>query len=230
MTSLRELFEETGILLGQPVTHQDLPCRAAIDSERQSLKKDPSAFQRILHGYSTSARVDDLLHFCTFITPTFEKRRYETHFFAAEVDEADCSAMAADGHETAALLWLDPAEAVELQKTKKISFLPPQFYIFNTLSKSQDIDSIFSTESISLNKYNRKTGVATDFRGLPAILPTVVRSAASTGAAVTLALPFDEAHDQWPGDAGSRHRIVCGTPIGYGDYILEDNLAEYRPL
>lgn len=236
MTAARELFEETGILLTQPPQRQ--PEAAAVTSQqraeaaRKALRDDPTMFKSLLDGLQCSPRTTDLLHYCTFTTPTFEKRQYETHFFLAEVSEDECTSMSADGSETASLLWLDPREAIEKQTKNEIRFLPPQYYIFDELSKEFDIKRVVEQLKIDAKEgMNYCSGsssrVSVDCRGFPEMRPHRV-AADSSNTVATLALPFDEHHDTWPGSPGQRHRVVCGIPIGEvgGGYRVENNVAD----
>jgi hypothetical protein len=191
--------------------------RQDVQSSRSLLRSNPNQFDSILQNLHISPRAN-MLHYCTFMTPTFEKRQYETHFFLAEVGEEECQTMEADGEETESLLWLNPVEAMEMQRDGNISFLPPQYYIFDDFAKDGDIDALVSRLTPVVGKQREDKRL--DARGFPPMRPCLVHDA-STAASMTLALPYDEAHEEWPGRPGQMHRVLCGLPMGRGEYTLQ---------
>jgi 8-oxo-dGTP pyrophosphatase MutT (NUDIX family) len=227
-TVLRELYEETGIL------HYS----AGSDREtlRGQLKATPSSFNSLIKEPS----FPPMYHYCTFVTPTFEKKRYSTAFFISEICSTESTDIVADGTETELNEWLDPTEAIGMHTQGKIKMLPPQFYIFHELSKHRCIDkliielskgsqySAFSPDRKSRFHPDKLMGMI-DCRGYPAMQPSPVEADktsigdASEDSIVTLSLPCDEFHHIYPGQEGQRHRIYCGKPIGTGTYKLEKN-------
>lgn len=223
-TALRELLEETGIHLQNPPSvpgkQITAPSREDIQKARGQLRTHPSHYRRLTDEMQWPPPRQDILHYCTFVTPTFEKRQYETHFYLAEVSEEECETMSADGEETAALMWLNPAEAVSMQQNAQISFLPPQYYIFNDFSKNKDIDDLLGRIKKGAKA---EGGKGLDARGYPAMRPERLSPAFSESepSSLTLTLPFDEAHTEWPGRPGQTHRIICGLPMGSSSFCLE---------
>ena len=211
VTAVRELFEETGILLSNELDGKVISS-AEVLKGREILKSEPQAFGSVYLELDRTPRMD-LVHFCTFITPPFETRQYETHFFLSEVRDDECAAMLADGNETASLIWLDPIEALERQERGDISFLPPQYYILSEISQFKRSDLLFG----SLRSDNAN-GI--DSRGYPEMRPSIIEGA-NTAGTIALALPYDEDHCDWPGLAGQMHRMICGLPMGKGRYRIE---------
>lgn len=121
----REVFEECGVLLAGPDAQHviaDVRDQQWRDERAALLAKEQSLAQLLLRrGLVLRA---DLLTWCDhWVTPTFEPRRYDTHFFAAlvppgqrpddETSEADVAC------------WVDPDELLEQTRAGQARMLPP---------------------------------------------------------------------------------------------------------
>ncbi|KAK3273331.1 hypothetical protein CYMTET_18419 [Cymbomonas tetramitiformis] len=226
MTAIRELFEEAGVLLC------DRYCgdvsEDSFNAWRSSVRQDPSQFQEMLNQLHARTRSSELHHFCTFMTPKREKRRYTTLFFIAEVSDDECRFMKADGTETASLSWVDPDEALKLNASGKIAIMPPQFYVLKELSQFTSIQEIISALQTEKG-YEFSTDVAQalfDVRGFPAMQPHPIPQDSSEPT-IALCLPYDEVHPEMPGGIGKRHRIYSKAPLGTGGYSLEKNVSSF---
>jgi 8-oxo-dGTP pyrophosphatase MutT (NUDIX family) len=93
--AIREVWEETGILLGDG----GAPARG-------------DAFREALSAAGGRIRLGSLTPFGHWITPVAEPRRFDTHFFLAPLP--DGQAPVPDGAETLFAEWMPPALAVEL--------------------------------------------------------------------------------------------------------------------
>ncbi|KHJ85434.1 hypothetical protein OESDEN_14840, partial [Oesophagostomum dentatum] len=82
---IQELFEETGLLIGQKET-------AATSKELEELqektKEDPTFFRQVC----PSPPVNQLVEWNTWLTPSSYKQRYMTSFFLVDVDAHDLRA------------------------------------------------------------------------------------------------------------------------------------------
>mgnify|MGYP000901319656 CR=1 FL=1 len=218
-TALRELFEETGVLLcsGHRLNS------ASVWEWRKKVHEKAGAFPDMLSTLRVSMRYSALKHFCTFVTPEMEKRKYTTLFFLAESSEADLRFLEADGLETSSLAWVDPGEAIEYNNSGKMPFLPPQFYVFKVLSQYHSIgeirENIFDQGGEGSDFSSSNAGSLIDMRGFPAMQPHPLFKE-STKEKIVMALPFDSAHHKFPGRAGQKHRINCRMPMGKGGYEL----------
>lgn len=107
-TALRELFEETGILLTSPEHTTTVEERRRW---RRSLLDDPQIWQQIV----TEARIDlsspTITHLSTWLTPPYSKSRYHTPYYAAWTPD-DQQPEIWPG-ELSTGLWIDAAEAVQ---------------------------------------------------------------------------------------------------------------------
>lgn len=228
-TALRELYEETGILHYHGNDNEFSMLRRQLDS-------DPEYVHSL---WGAASNIPEVFHYCTFITPIFEKKRFSTMFFLSEICHTRTDNMVTDGAEVELNHWLDPAVVLFMHQQADIKMLPPQFYIFHNLSRHRCIDGLL-TELREVSRENTKSRrycpdevtTTTDCRGYPPMRPTPVTAQMPSGddvdAVVTLALPLDEQHDVYPGASGDRHRIRAVKPIGTGSYSFEVNLATDR--
>jgi len=116
VAAVRETFEEAGILLarGEP----DAAARAAL--QRRELIFGQAA---ATHGWVVEA--DDLAYWAWWITPTAERKRYDTRFFMAAVDGEDQARHC--GQETVDSEWIRPADAVAKSDAGAMFLAPPTY-------------------------------------------------------------------------------------------------------
>jgi glyoxylase-like metal-dependent hydrolase (beta-lactamase superfamily II)/8-oxo-dGTP pyrophosphatase MutT (NUDIX family) len=83
VAAVRELFEETGVLLAR-TTQGDFPCsNADLEECRRELMKHPRVFGRMLTERGLSIRAEDLISVGNLVTPPFAPVRFDTSFFLA---------------------------------------------------------------------------------------------------------------------------------------------------
>lgn len=117
--AIREVWEETGILLGEGKPAQ----RGA-------------AFREVLLATGARIRLASLTHFGHWITPTIESRRFDTHFFLAAVPRE--AAAIPDGAETLSAEWMPPARAVEFAVSGERPIIFPTMVNLSRLAESRD--------------------------------------------------------------------------------------------
>ncbi|KAI8341897.1 hypothetical protein BC941DRAFT_345926 [Chlamydoabsidia padenii] len=112
--AIRETFEESGLLLTIPPAHT-IP---ELDTNvwRHKVHKDASQFKRMCDLYQLEPAVNQLTPFANWITPAFEKKRYNTIFFltvlqqTVDKEHQETVKISADGKETVQLDWFDPQQ------------------------------------------------------------------------------------------------------------------------
>lgn len=151
--ALRELFEETGLLLARPTkeTSSSLPflssahAFSSLSVQREfqaSVSADGSTFERVLASEGVVSEPLKLAPWSRWITPTFEKRRYDTYFYLTALP-APFTSLTGDAKEVSAASWLSPCEALELARTKKIVLPPPTTYILRELEHMDTLEQVF---------------------------------------------------------------------------------------
>ena len=171
LASVREAFEETGILIGHGADGDPVPSAAVsatVLNARDRLLDSSRTFAETLTDLS--AQIDDtaIEYVGHWITPVAEPRRYDTRFFAAVVPPD--SKPAIHKAEMVDALWITPGAA--LNRTHKGS-LPMVFPTIKTLEPMVD----FATTAEVLAFYRK--------RSIPSVLPRLVR----TSEGISLRIP-----------------------------------------
>ncbi|GAA3727393.1 NUDIX hydrolase [Leifsonia bigeumensis] len=122
--AIREVWEETGILLADDQAVGTAPARAGQE------------FREAVTEAGVRIRLDALAHFGHWITPVVEPRRFDTHFFLAAVSR-DVVAVP-DGAETLTAEWMSPARAVELARSGERPIIFPTMVNLARLAESSN--------------------------------------------------------------------------------------------
>jgi 8-oxo-dGTP pyrophosphatase MutT (NUDIX family) len=85
--AVREVFEETGVLLAGPSPTEVVADVSTVDWEeaRRAVEARVLGFADLLRQRGLVLRPDLLVPWSRWITPEFEPRRYDTHFFLARL-------------------------------------------------------------------------------------------------------------------------------------------------
>ena len=84
--------------------------------------------------------IDALTPFAQWVTPEIEVKRYDTWFFVAVMPDDQESRH--DGGENTDSLWVDPADALELNATGAIALPPPTWMTLKMLASFRDVDAV----------------------------------------------------------------------------------------
>jgi 8-oxo-dGTP pyrophosphatase MutT (NUDIX family) len=137
VAAIRELFEETGVLLG------------AIDPAQAE-----AAWKRLREGLSFAELVDEqrlrlhasrVLPWSRWITPLtggVVRKRFDTRFFVAALPEGQQAHH--DGHEAIECLWLAPRAALQSYWDGAMALAPPQIMSLAHLARHGSVDSVFA--------------------------------------------------------------------------------------
>jgi 8-oxo-dGTP pyrophosphatase MutT (NUDIX family) len=125
--TIRELFEEAGILLadqdGAPVRLGDPTIRDRFAAHRRALNAGSLGFAELVTRERLTLRAADLLYFSRWITPVHAPRRYDARFFVAPVP-ADQTPLH-DERETTSAEWWSPADALAGAAAGSLILTPP---------------------------------------------------------------------------------------------------------
>jgi 8-oxo-dGTP pyrophosphatase MutT (NUDIX family) len=127
--AVREVWEETGILIG----HATTPTR------------DGGSFREAVTTGGGRLRLGSLTHFGHWITPATEPRRFDTHFFLASAPNGQDAVP--DGSETLTAEWLSPKQAVDLGQSGARPIIFPTLLNLARLAESSS-----SAEAIAAAK------------------------------------------------------------------------------
>jgi len=112
VASVREAFEETGLLLcRRPDTDHVLEAEEcdALAPYRDKLEANELDFGQFLDAEDLICCLNRLAHFAHWITPAGMPKRFDTHFFAARAPERQLARH--DGGENVDSVWITPGEA-----------------------------------------------------------------------------------------------------------------------
>jgi 8-oxo-dGTP pyrophosphatase MutT (NUDIX family) len=147
IAAIRETFEEAGILLGGNATGSfvsfyDEKVLKRFNDYRPELNASQSTLAEIARKEKILLFPDVLVPYAHWITPEFEKMRFNTYFFLARLPSEQTPV--ADAVELTESLWVTPQKALEMQRQKEIVLMPPTLKTIEELSAFKDIDELFS--------------------------------------------------------------------------------------
>ena len=127
VATIRELFEEAGILLadvaGRPLGFADPAVRDRFAAHRRSLLEGTLPFHEMVRRERLALRAADLRYFSRWITPVHAPRRYDARFFVARVPPDQIPLH--DDRETTAAEWLTPGDALAGAAAGSLVLTPP---------------------------------------------------------------------------------------------------------
>ena len=164
VTAVREAFEETGLLTGAEPGSPPASRSSRVEAVRDALMTDAIAWVDALTRLDVSLDLTAMEYIAHWITPEAEPRRYDTRFFAAQVD-ADSEPII-DPREMVDAIWLAPGDALDRHADGRLPMVFPTLHTIRELSRFRSCDAVlghFRTLSI------------------PAILPKLVRTPTGIG-------------------------------------------------
>lgn len=145
--AVREIFEETGVLLASPVSDSgeapQLDPEVATDL-RAKLVAHEIGFGQVLLEHQLVLRSDLLRYRAHWITPEAEPRRFDTRFFVAAVPQGqdpDGQTSEADRSE-----WLRPDAAVAAFEDGDLMLMPPTLVCLEQLAEVSTVSAALSQD------------------------------------------------------------------------------------
>ncbi len=135
IAAAREVFEESGLLLatrgGSAVGAEEC---AAHDAMRAVVEKAPAEFLNMVRAANMHLTLDTLVPFAHWITPTFEPRRFDTHFFLVKAPANQV--VRHDGREAVDHSWVAPLALIDKRKTGEAKLMFPTRLNLQVLAQS----------------------------------------------------------------------------------------------
>ena len=116
--AIRELFEEAGVLLAEP-----MPSIAAAEEARAALNAGRASLVDLAEALELRLRTDLLVPISHWTTPPIMARRFDTRFFAAELPAG--AEVTFHGDEVAEHRWATPRAALEAMAAGEIGMWVP---------------------------------------------------------------------------------------------------------
>lgn len=125
--AIRELFEETGVLLATCETSPD-----ELELLRASLNKESLTWLEFLHATGARMLCDRLTYFSHWITPNEMARRYSTRFFAALMPTGQVAEH--DAGELTDSVWISAEKALAAGKHGRMKLHYPTIKILESIA------------------------------------------------------------------------------------------------
>ncbi|KAG5647318.1 hypothetical protein DXG03_000856 [Asterophora parasitica] len=144
MTAIRETFEESGLLLASSSKSSTVLSDEFLDDSRAKIHSQKLNFQSFLSDHGLTPDIASLLPFTQWITPVNVPRRFHTQFYVTFLSASAGFSSGAKqdripkpngGQEVVSARFLHPEDALAEFRAGKITFMPPQVYILQTLSE-----------------------------------------------------------------------------------------------
>ena len=159
--AIRELVEETGVLLARRAGAAELIADCDFDALRGPLNAGHLSWAELLQRESLTLACDRLHYFAWWVTPRVFGRRYATRFFAARSPAGQQACH--DGDELTDSCWLTPAAALAAAVSDEITLPPPTRATLEQLRRFQGVQA-------ALAWADRE-----EARGVDCILPAVLQ-------------------------------------------------------
>lgn len=148
--AVREVFEETGVLLTVPV--------ADLSAARADVEAGRASFGDLLRAHDLAVDGDALRAWSRWVTPEGEVRRYDTRFFVAAMpDGVEPQEVTT---EASAAAWFGVGAALEAAQRGELGMLPPTMMTLASLLEYPSVAQVLT---------------AADQRRLEPVRPTVER-------------------------------------------------------
>ncbi|RPD66451.1 hypothetical protein L226DRAFT_530548 [Lentinus tigrinus ALCF2SS1-7] len=233
-TAIRELFEESGLLLVHP-SSSGIPSNAELDAAREAIHAQQRLFRDFLSEHNLKPNIEGLMPFTRWITPPNIPRRFDARFYVTFLDDARSAGFSSGdkqerlptpdgGQEVIEARFVHPAKALEEFHAQRISLFPPQFYLLKTLA-----DILHGAQNTAAQRDTVRTLSQGAF-GRMVINPRPVRDpeAQAEGFSV-LTYEGDEARG---GSPGRRHRsrLKFGQGGAANQILLERNFDIFTEI
>ncbi len=190
MAACRETFEESGVLLARPRGGGDWGSErlARVAARRMAAAADATEFARLLVDEDLLLDVERLVYWSHWITPSFEKRRFDTRFFALTVPPDQEASV--DRGELTHHAWLTESAVRTHLASGEMKMAPPTRATLQDLWTSHRLHG-----GLAAMLQAERT------RTVPPILPKMVEVSAED---LEIVLPWDEQYAQTPGEGCQR--------------------------
>jgi 8-oxo-dGTP pyrophosphatase MutT (NUDIX family) len=189
VAACRETFEETGVLLASDAAG-DL-CGSALterlQEQRRAIASQPDLFAELLRAEDLFLRVERLVYWAHWITPSVVPRRFDTRFFLAPVLAGQRAII--DSTETVDHAWMSPRALVAAAQAGTMPVSHP------TLYNLMELDA-----SLQMHESLQELLAAQAQRGVVTILPKMIHEEQTV-----MVLPWDPFYRNFVGESAPEH-------------------------
>jgi len=146
IAGIRELFEESGVLLAYDQKGNLFQSKNSVEQKRfldyrVSLQNGKLTLYQLAQAERLLLALDQLHYYAHWITPEARSQRFDTRFFLALHPMGQEASH--DEKETIAGLWLTPQKALAENLDGEVALSPPTLKTLEDLSRFKSIDDVF---------------------------------------------------------------------------------------
>ncbi|WJK44219.1 NUDIX hydrolase [Solwaraspora sp. WMMA2056] len=143
----REVFEETGVLFAgsDSATMVDAVDSPMWEEERQALLARTVSFAQLLRRHRLALRSDLLAPWSRWVTPAFERRRFDAHFFVARLPAGQATREVSGEADHG--LWVTPRQALDRAAAGRWQLLPPTWVNLAEVGAYADPAAVFAASA-----------------------------------------------------------------------------------
>lgn len=148
IAGIRELFEETGVLLCVSERGEALDVgsrRADLEQMRRKIVRRETTFRETLEAENLFCDASRLAYFSHWLTPEEFAMRYDTRFFIAALPPGQIPLERSE--EVAASLWISPERAMQRYARGALPMIFPTYASLRTLADFETVDGLFGEYS-----------------------------------------------------------------------------------
>ena len=189
VAACRETYEETGVLLASDAAgrHCDNDLAARLQERRRAIASQPELFAELLQAEDLFLRVERLVYWAHWITPSIVPRRFDTRFYLAPVPSDQRAVI--DSTETIDHAWMSPAAIVAAALTGDMPVSHPTLY--NLMELDASLQQHSSLQELLIGESQRS---------VVAILPKMVHEEQTA-----MVLPWDPFYRNFVGESVPAH-------------------------
>ncbi len=142
VAAVREVFEETGVLLATDASGRRVPDAASeprLAHWRELLLSGRGTFAELLEAEGLVPALGELVCCAHWITPVAEPRRFDTRFFLARMPAG--RQVVADAREMTDAIWLTPAAALRRFELGSLPMVFPTVKMLEALADHAAVDA-----------------------------------------------------------------------------------------
>ena len=185
IASLRETFEETGVLIARRTDGAacDSDQLQRIETQRKAIAANAELFAPALLAEGLRLDIGELIYWAHWITPYGPPRRFDTRFFVAVAPPLHD--FTADAYETTECVWMTPDALLAPAERGEMTIAQPTRYTLEDLRTS--LAKHGSLSALLRNEASRRVG---------AIMPKLTKQDGRT----VIVMPWDESYRELPGE------------------------------
>lgn len=140
VAGVRETFEEAGVLLARARGTSELHgATDGLRSVRRALNEKKKTWSEFVTEEDLALALDQLVPFAHWITPSAERRRFDTRFFLAALPEGQIAS--ADETETVKGVWLTAEAAIDAHERREFFLAPPTYRVLEELAAADTVEA-----------------------------------------------------------------------------------------